>query len=854
MSLSEKIARKSTKTDEFINQIYLEDFHLETIENLFKFKNENLFTDVYIYVEGVEFPCHKVVLCASSFYFKAMFSCDLKESRLGKVYIENISPWTMKRLLDFIYTGRIEINYENVIDLFNAAVLFQLYKLADKCINYVKHHIDLNNCIEINQFASLHNLVDLEAQTFQFILENFMQLINISLNLTTANSNNPINQISSSLMNQIEDLDQLNEIFYSSFVRLSEKTFTDLLKSDLLNVTKEIYVYYAINKWIEFFSLNNNASKSKLSRSLANVYESLFKYLRLNALVKEEIEFILNNDKYIKLNVNLTKILKKQLENFNESDLSNFSNKPSPVKEQIDLKALNCGYSNRLNQIRNIRPSTLPREYLCMMSIDQFNLYDFYKSKWDVLTSWPPNSNKVRSKNKFDEIHDERGEEEASTKLINSSLLFSNTPSLMIEIEKKTRLNGYSTCCINNILYVLGGYRSDDCLTQTDNLNLVDSVYKFDPTKNEWSTCRPMLQKRAFHLSLTLNTSKSKSKISKNSKENFIFNLYGLSYSNNDSFNLVQCLTIEFYNIELDQWSVLNLNNSLLSHHIFSVYNQYNRALLMENDNQETLNQNDGEHLKKLINLQITQSQRVVSLKYLIYILNENCIHCYEFDSKQEQLVCLPYFRLPNNLNGFVLGGAMSVKTPNVVSSLCSDGETQCKTLFSWYSDSEESCQEHASMSSRSSLLNLNESNQGADFSSFEASAESEELDLSKRVVCRQEKEALIFIINAQQGILYEFYPAKNKLVKLPNLLLKHAQTNTFIIQIKSKLYVTGGYESEISDDGSGPIIEIFDQETKTWSIFMNVEDKSESSSDHASGPIHLMRLKHFFKLKMSLV
>lgn len=87
-------------------QILIEEHKSDMVAHFNRFRNENQFTDVFIYVEGVEFPCHKVVLCAASCYFKAMFSCDLKESRQGKVFIENISPWTMKRILDFIYTGK----------------------------------------------------------------------------------------------------------------------------------------------------------------------------------------------------------------------------------------------------------------------------------------------------------------------------------------------------------------------------------------------------------------------------------------------------------------------------------------------------------------------------------------------------------------------------------------------------------------------------------------------------------------------------------------------------------------------------------------------------------------------------
>jgi hypothetical protein len=407
------------------NCLYIEEFQLETIENLYKFKNESLFTDIFIYIEGVEFPCHKVILCAASSYFKAMFSCDLKESRLGKVYIENISPWTMKRLLDFIYTGKIEINFENVIELFNAACMFQLYKLAEKCTNYIKDHVDLYNCIEINLFASMHNLVELESDTFKFILENFMELINLKCAETA-----PTTADSTSC---------------SDFVRLSQHTFIDLIKSDLLNVTREIYVYYALNKWI-----NHN-------KTLSHHYEQFFKNIRLNALSKEELGYILENDVYVKKSDTLRKLVRNVLEKNYSSNANtsktvdggvkkrNSLNSSDAAKDEILLKknenlslfmqtikntmnttnavpqassssenstscsssssssssassdllafselSLNnlCSLSNKANK-SNLRPSTIPREYLCSLSLEQFLFYDFYKSKWDACPKWP---------------------------------------------------------------------------------------------------------------------------------------------------------------------------------------------------------------------------------------------------------------------------------------------------------------------------------------------------------------------------------------------------------------------------------------------------------------------------------
>ena len=42
--------------------IVCESFQKSLWDNLFRFKNETLFTDICIYVDGVEFKCHKVII------------------------------------------------------------------------------------------------------------------------------------------------------------------------------------------------------------------------------------------------------------------------------------------------------------------------------------------------------------------------------------------------------------------------------------------------------------------------------------------------------------------------------------------------------------------------------------------------------------------------------------------------------------------------------------------------------------------------------------------------------------------------------------------------------------------------
>jgi hypothetical protein len=893
-----------------ICQIIVDEFKLELTENLFRFKNENLFTDIYIYVEGVEFACHKVVLCAASSYFKAMFSCDLKESRLGKVYIENILPWTMKRLLDFIYTGRIEINYENVVDIFNAAVMFQLYKLIDKCTMYIQEHIDLSNCVEINLFASMHNLNQLEHDTFKFMMENFMQLINSSEDFKRfLSKQQQAYELDSIEEKNIELVDENN---FPDFVRLNEKTFVDLIKSDLLNVTREFYVYYAINTWFEYFLLVNNNKKplqksSKVAKNFQELYEGLLKSLRLNALTREELQFILKYDKYIQENQNLLTQLNNLLENSNESSSLSFLLANSSSNSLLNQTNSTINHGNNLSQsvnsatnlasatsknnsenifsvsssgnhsrqatelilTNNLRPSTIPRDYFCYLNMNQFQYYDFYRSKWDTLDKRP----------------------------------------------YEQTINGYSVCVINNILYIIGGHLFNDRMP--DHLDLVDTVYKFNPIRNQWSMCKPMLRKRAFHLSLPLTNSatilneqvsnlksNSYSTADTSSHQNYIFLFYGVcnpdetneafSISISQTQRLAQCTSIEYYTVETDQWSFLNISNSLLEHHVFLSINQYYRLTQTSTTGNQDLtdnnpsNPNNNAHgleqeydsilrqqlqqnqldeqinnqnttpnlsapnmvLTNLINLQITQSKSIVSLKNLIYILKENCIHCYEFNATQSQLNCLPYFRLPINLNSFILAGAVSVKASKL-----------CMSLFSWYSDSEENLINPNMVASFDSPID----SVGASSTSsedleqhFNVDLNDNELDndyldyLNQRRLLKNKKEALIYLMNPQQATIYEFYPARNKLKKLPDLNFKHLLNETTLVKIRSKLFVTGGINET---ESTSNIVECFDTQSNTWSVFSSSEVYQIERAHHEyEATANIPIVKKFLKLKMSLV
>jgi len=69
-------------------------------------------SDVTLVVDGTEIPAHRLILCARSAVFDAMFGHEMKESLEGVVRVSDVSLPVFREVLRFIYTG--ECNLDNL--------------------------------------------------------------------------------------------------------------------------------------------------------------------------------------------------------------------------------------------------------------------------------------------------------------------------------------------------------------------------------------------------------------------------------------------------------------------------------------------------------------------------------------------------------------------------------------------------------------------------------------------------------------------------------------------------------------------------------------------------------------------
>ena len=124
---------------------------------------------------GCHHKVHKVVLASRSPYFKAQLTNWDKDEKVLKVNI--VSSDILKIIIEFIYTLDVskQINNNNVVDLLQAANIYDLRLLREECVMFLKQRISAANIIEILSFS--HIDMKLEIDATDFLSRNFSKFL-----------------------------------------------------------------------------------------------------------------------------------------------------------------------------------------------------------------------------------------------------------------------------------------------------------------------------------------------------------------------------------------------------------------------------------------------------------------------------------------------------------------------------------------------------------------------------------------------------------------------------------------------------------------------------------------------------
>lgn len=179
-------------------------------------RKDNQLLDVRLRINEYVFSAHRVVLASCSPYLKAMFTCGMRESSQEEIKLLDIEPQAMELLIEFAYTGEIEVTTDNVQDLLPAAGILQLKDLKIACCEFLSDHMEVSNCLGIKQFADMHSCPDLVKKANRFIIRKFTDVVKTE-----------------------------------EFVDVSHQVLCELLENDHLHVENELQVFSALLRWID---------------------------------------------------------------------------------------------------------------------------------------------------------------------------------------------------------------------------------------------------------------------------------------------------------------------------------------------------------------------------------------------------------------------------------------------------------------------------------------------------------------------------------------------------------------------------------------------------------------------------
>uniref|UniRef100_A0A8C2NZT5 BTB domain-containing protein n=1 Tax=Capra hircus TaxID=9925 RepID=A0A8C2NZT5_CAPHI len=242
----------SGSSEEFYQAVH----HAEqTFRKMESYLKQQQLCDVILIVGNRKIPAHRLVLSSVSDYFAAMFTSDVCEAKQEEIKMEGIDPNALWDLVQFAYTGCLELKEETIENLLAAACLLQLPQVVEVCCHFLMKLLHPSNCLGIRAFADAQGCIELMKVAHSYTMENIMEVIR----------------------NQ-------------EFLLLPAEELHKLLASDDVNVPDEETIFHALMMWVKYDMRCNDLSMLLAFIRLPLLPPQILADLENHALFKNDLE------------------------------------------------------------------------------------------------------------------------------------------------------------------------------------------------------------------------------------------------------------------------------------------------------------------------------------------------------------------------------------------------------------------------------------------------------------------------------------------------------------------------------------------------------------------------------------
>ncbi|XP_054709703.1 GDNF-inducible zinc finger protein 1-like [Uloborus diversus] len=144
------------------------------LEKLWSQREAARFCDVVLHVQGQKFQAHRNVLAACSPYFDSVLKTHKVIKEQLTITCQNLDAFQL--LLNYMYTGAVVIDKNNVSELLRLANHFLVIKLKNYCAEYLDRYLDPSNCLTVKDMAEKYNLPVLQKNASAFIHNHIVEV------------------------------------------------------------------------------------------------------------------------------------------------------------------------------------------------------------------------------------------------------------------------------------------------------------------------------------------------------------------------------------------------------------------------------------------------------------------------------------------------------------------------------------------------------------------------------------------------------------------------------------------------------------------------------------------------------
>nr|XP_002126578.2 kelch-like protein diablo isoform X1 [Ciona intestinalis] len=443
--------------------------NIDHSSDLLKFANESrqdgCFNDIIIRVGEKNIPANKMVLSCYSKYFNTMFNTEMEEKYKDVVEVHGVDGESVEKLVDFMYTGKININTNNVCDLLAVSDFLQMPSVRKLCIEYLLTTVSPQNCFTIQALADRFTIPKLTEKFNNFVVENYQQVVSDE-----------------------------------HFKKLSKDDVTKLLQSTHGKVPSDL-VYTAVINWVKFELASNESHLSEV-----------IKFVDFHEMSPEMLEDVVSVEPLIKKHGDLGYSLFDALVHHSkktDKSLISFGGAKTPTKvKKFDLQTKQWSQLPDLPVGRDDAAAVVIDDVLYYLAgdlrthdkITATNIVHRMKLKEKVL-KWE----------KLASMNVKRWG--LSAAVLNGTIFvfggsdvnygsLSSGESYVVSLNKWIKLKpmkiarqGHSMVAHNGHLYSLGGYES----------GYLCSMERYDPFLDEWNDVAPMQTPRYGFAAVVLN-------------------------------------------------------------------------------------------------------------------------------------------------------------------------------------------------------------------------------------------------------------------------------------------------------------------------------------------------------------